>query len=319
MEGGLVTRGWREYAGLVAALALLVAVFGLATDHFLTAATFATIANQVPSAVLVAVGMTFVLVVGGIDLSVGSVLGLSGAVLGAVLVDLRLPLPLALAACLATGLACGALSGLVTVRWALPSFIVTLGMLEIARGAAYAVSGSQTAYLGSHLEWVAEGSLLGLSLPAALALAVVGVGQLVLSRTVFGRYMLAVGANEEAVRLSGIDPRPVKGAVFATSGLLSALAAVLYCARLASADPNAGIGLELQAIAAVVIGGTSLMGGRGSVVHSFLGVLVIAVLGSGLAQMGAPEPMKRLITGCVIVAAVVVDRHRHRGAAPGGA
>jgi ribose transport system permease protein len=105
----------------------------------------------------------------------------------------------------------------------------------------------------------------------------------------------------------------VKGAVFALSGLLSAAAAVLHCARLASADPNAGTGLELQAIAAVVIGGTSLSGGRGSVIHSFFGVVIIALLGSGLAQMGVPEPWKRVITGCVIVAAVVADRYRHRG------
>jgi ribose transport system permease protein len=184
--------------------------------------------------------------------------------------------------------------------------------MEIARGAAYTVSRSQTSYLGARLEWLAEPWLLGLSLPTLLALVVAGLGQLVLSRTVFGRYVVAIGTNEEAVRLSGVDPRPVKLAVFAGSGLLAGLAATFHSARLASADPNAGGGLELQAIAAVVVGGTSLMGGRGSVVHSLFGVVIIAVLGTGLAQMGAAEPVKRLITGCVIVAAVVVDRYRNR-------
>jgi ribose transport system permease protein len=218
-----------------------------------------------------------------------------------------------------TGVLCGGLNGFFTVRVGLPSFIVTLGMMEIARGAAYSVSRSQTAYLGARVDWIAEPSMLGLSPSILLAVAVAGVGQLILSRTVFGRYVVAIGTNEEAVRLSGIDPRPVKWIVFAASGLLSALAAIVHTARLASADPNAGIGLELQAIAAVVIGGTSLMGGRGSVVHSLFGVVIIAVLGSGLAQMGAAEPVKRIITGCVIVAAVVLDRMRSRGEAPGGA
>jgi ribose transport system permease protein len=146
-----------------------------------------------------------------------------------------------------------------------------------------------------------------------VALAAAAGGQIVLSRTLFGRYVVAIGTNEEAVRLSGIDPRPIKWIVFALSGLLAGLASVVHTARLASADPNAGSGLELQAIAAVVIGGTSLMGGRGSVVRSLFGVVIIAVLGTGLAQMGAAEPVKRLITGCVIIAAVVIDRYRNRG------
>jgi ribose transport system permease protein len=138
------------------------------------------------------------------------------------------------------------------------------------------------------------------------------VGQLVLSRTVYGRYLVAIGTNEEAVRLSGIDPRPYKLAVFASCGLLTAIAAVIQTARMSSSNPNTAIGFELQAIAAVVIGGTSLMGGRGSVVRSFFGVLIIAVLGAGLAQVGVQDHTKRLITGCVIVAAVVLDQYRRR-------
>jgi len=314
-----LTATWRDYVGLGLALLVLVLAFGVLTEHFFARATFATIANQIPAALLVAVGMTFVLIVGGIDLSVGSVLGLSGAVLGVCLGPLGLSLPLGLFASLMTGVLCGGLSGFFTVRVGLPSFIVTLGMMEIARGAAYSVSHSQTAYLGARVDWIAEPAMLGLSPSILLAVAVAGVGQVILSRTVFGRYVVAIGTNEEAVRLSGIDPRPVKWIVFAASGLLSALAAIVHTARLASADPNAGIGLELQAIAAVVIGGTSLMGGRGSVVHSLFGVVIIAVLGSGLAQMGAAEPVKRIITGCVIVAAVVLDRLRSRGDAPRGA
>ena len=301
-----------EYIGMALVLAGLTAFFGFATENFCTPTTFRTIANQIPSAVIVAVGMTFVLIIAGIDLSVGSVLGLSSAVLGVCLVQYKLPLPVAILACLATGFLCGAINGLVSVKWRLPSFIVTLGMLEAARGGAYLVTGSRTQYIGSAIEVVTNTKVLGLSLPFIVALAIVVIGQITLARTKFGRYSIALGTNEQAVWLSGIDPRKIKLAVFALCGLLTATAAVIETSRLASADPNSGIGFELTAIAAVVIGGTSLMGGRGSVISSFFGVLIIAVLGSGLAQIGVQEPTKRLITGCVIVGAVILDYYRHR-------
>ena len=305
---GLLT----DYLGMAVALVVLLIVFGIAAENFFTLTTFRTIANQLPDTAVAAVGMTFVLIIAGIDLSVGSVLALSGAVLGIGLVNWGLPLVAAVLLCLLVGLACGAVNGLIVVRWRLPSFIVTLGMLEAARGAAYFVTQSRTIYVGGPVEVITGTAVLGLSLPFLLALAVVAAGQLALSRTVFGRYLIAIGTNEEAVRLSGINPGPLKLAVFVLCGLLTSVAAVIHTARLSSADPNAGNGLELAAIAAVVIGGTSLMGGRGSVVRSFFGVLIIAVLGTGLAHVGAQESTKRLITGCVIVAAVVLDHYRHR-------
>ena len=140
------------------------------------------------------------------------------------------------------------------------------------------------------------------------------MAQAVLTRTVFGRYLIGIGTNEEAVRLAGIDPRPYKVMVFALMGALAGLAALFQVSRLEAADPNAGVGLELQVIAAVVIGGTSLMGGRGSVICTFFGVLIISVLAAGLAQIGASEPTKRIITGGVIVVAVVLDTYRSRRA-----
>jgi len=306
--GGLLV----DYLGMAAALVLLLVIFGIAAQNFFTLTTFRTIANQIPDTAIAAVGTTFVLIIAGIDLSVGSVLALSGAVLGLVLVNGGLPLIPAVLVCLLVGLACGAVNGLVIIRWRLPSFIVTLGMLEAARGAAYLVTQSRTIYVGGPVEVITATAVLGLSLPFILALVVVAGGQLTLSRTVFGRYLIAIGTNEEAVRLSGIDPRPYKLAVFVLSGLLAAVAAVIQTARMSSANPNTAIGFELQVIAAVVIGGTSLMGGRGSVVRSFFGVLIIAVLAAGLAQIGAQEYTKRLITGCVIVTAVILDQYRHR-------
>lgn len=311
LNKGNVRRMLADYLGMGIALVVLIVVFGLTADNFLTKATFRTLANQIGDITIAAVGMTFVLIIGGIDLSVGSVMALSGAVLGIGVVQWGLPLAVGVVLCLLAGLACGTANGLIVVRWRLPSFIVTLGMLEAARGAAYFATDSRTIYLSS-IDTLTETVALGLSVPFFLAIGVVALGQLALSRTVFGRYLIAIGANEEAVRLSGIDPRPYKLAVFALCGLLAGVAAVIQTARMSSANPNTANGFELQVIAAVVIGGTSLSGGRGSVVSSFFGVLIIAVLGAGLAQVGAQEYTKRLITGCVIVAAVILDQYRHR-------
>ena len=308
---------WRaavvDYLGLLGVVVVLVAIFSVLTRHFLRVKTFTTIANQIPDITVVAVGMTFVLIIANIDLSVGSVMALCGAVLAACMKHGGWPLPAAAVACLAAGLLCGAANGLISVGWGIPSFIVTLGMLELARGGTYLVTNMGTIYVGSPLEVVADTKLFGLSLPFYIAVAIVVVGQLVLSRTIFGRHLVAIGTNEEAVRLSGIDPRPRKLAVFMLCGLLTGLAALFHMSRMSgSANPNEGVGFELEAIAAVVIGGTSLMGGRGSVVRTFFGVLIIAVLRTGLSQLGAETSHKRLITGAVIIAAVIVDHYRHR-------
>ena len=221
------------------------------------------------------------------------------------------PLIPAIALCLAVGAACGLANGLVSALWSIPSFIVTLGMLEIARGGAYLVTDSQTKYIGPRIEGVAQ-PLAGFGVSPAFvaAIVVVLIGQIVLTRTVWGRYVVATGANEQAARFAGIATRRIKLTTFVLSGLMAALGSVFQVARLSAADPNGGIGMELSAIAAVVIGGTSLLGGQGSVFRSFLGGLIIAVLQTGLAQVGATEPTKRLITGGVIIFAVVADVHR---------
>jgi len=303
-----------DYLGMLAVLAGLIVVFRELSDTFFTPEVFYSIANEVPDTVIVAVGMTFVLIIAGIDLSVGSVLGLSQAVLGYSLVKMGLPLPLALLACILTGLACGALNGLLINIWVLPPFIVTLGMLEMARGTTFFVTDSQTIYLGRTLEGLTD-AMPGcgdLTWPVLIALLIVVVGQFVLSRTVFGRYMIAIGTNEKAVRLAGINPKPIKFTVFALCGMLAGLAGMIQASRMSSANPGAGGGFELDVIAAVVIGGTSLMGGRGSVVKSALGVLIVAVLGAGLTQCQAPEYAKRIIIGAVIILAVILDLYRRR-------
>ena len=301
-----------EWVGLSAVLVLLVAGFGAVTDHFLSWTTAVAIANNAPETLVVATGMTLVVVTGGIDLSVGSVMALSAAVMGTLLTVHAAPLPLAAIAAVATGALCGLLNGWTTTRWSLPSFVVTLAMLEAARGATYLVTGSQTLYLGTAVDAVTVPIAAGIRLPVLVALTAVIAGQLLVSRVVLGRHLLAVGANSEAARLAGIDPKRVRTAAFTLSGAAAGLAAVLHAGRLAAADPNAGIGLELEAIAAVVIGGASLAGGRGTVAGAALGALVIAVLGAGLAHMGVQEPTRRIVTGLVIAGAAIADYYRRR-------
>jgi ribose transport system permease protein len=301
-----------DYLGLVAALGLLVLVFSLSTQHFFSAATFRTIANQIPATMLLATGMTFVLIAAEIDLSIGSVLGLCGAILGVTLAQWQWPLWAAVMGAVLVGGICGALNGAISIRWQLPSFIVTLGMMEMARGGAHAVAKSQTQYIGPAIEGIAGTTVLGLSLPFLLAMLVVISSQVVLSRTVLGRHLFATGANAQAAYFSGINPRRIKLIVFILAGLLTALAAIIDTSRFQSANPNAGTGFELQAIAAAVIGGTSLLGGRGSVVRTFFGVLIIAVLNTGLATVGARDETKRFVTGAVILGAVIVDYYRNR-------
>lgn len=305
-----------EYGGMIGALLLLLLFFGLTTDRFLTLSNFQTISNQIPPAIIVAVGMTYVLLIGGIDLSVGSVLALCSAVFSVCLLRLDWPLGLAILACIATGLAVGLVNGGIVTKWSLPSFIVTLAMLEAARGLTYMVTDSRTQYVGSLIDPIREAKVFGISLTFVLAIAVTFAGQFVLSHTPFGRQVVAVGFKEEVAYLSGINPKRVKLLVFTACGALVGVAAVIHTSRLSASDPNTGVGFELEAIAAVVIGGTSLTGGRGSVIRSLFGVLVIAILGSGLAQAGAQEHTKRLITGLVIVAAVILDRYRRKEQTP---
>lgn len=314
---GLSLKQWflqhiQEYF-IIASLILLIALFSVLTPNFFSTATLMTILNQLPALTVITIGMTLVLIVGGIDLSVGSILGLSAAVIGVAAVTWSLPLWVACCLGLIVATLCGLFNGYITSYFALPSFIVTLGMLEMARGAAYLTTSSQTVYIGPQIQSIAFPiANLGVSPALLITLTLVIVAQFTLRKTIFGRYITAIGTNEKAAHISGIETRPYRLTVLAISGFLAGLGGIFNAAYLGSSDPNAGIGLELSAIAAAVIGGTSLMGGRGSIIGAFVGVLIIAVLQNGLAQLGATEPTKRLITGAVIIIAVLFDRWRSK-------
>ena len=303
-----------DWVMLLAAVGIFV-LCTLLIDNFLSPLNMRGLGLAISTVGIAACTMLFCLASGHFDLSVGSVMALAAATSAAAILQWGWTVPAAAALALATGLVCGTITGTISVAWRLPSFIVSLGMLEAVRGSAYVVTDSRTQYVGDAISWLSAPFFGGISFAFLLAVVLVVVAQLVLSRTVFGRCVVGIGTNEEAMRLAGVDPRPIRVIVFAMTGLLAGLAGLMQSARLEAADPNAGTGMELQVIAAVVIGGTSLMGGRGSVINTAFGVLIIAVLEAGLAQVGASEPSKRIITGIVIVAAVIVDTLRQRRAA----
>ena len=304
---------WADILALALVWAAMIVFFGVLRESFFSGATLGLLANRIPALALAATGMTLVMVTGGIDLSIGSVLGLCGAVVGVVMADWHWGIAGALAAAVAAGALIGFINGAVSVKLRLPSFIVTLGMLEIARGLAFLTTDSQTKYIGAGIESLGA-PMAGLIISPAflIAVVIVAAGQVMLSQMRVGRHMIAIGANREAALVSGVPVDGPRILAFVLLGGLTGLAAVFNCSRLGSADPNAGTGFELSAIAAVVVGGTSLMGGRGSVLKSFLGVLIIATLEAGLVQMGVSEPMKRVITGMVIVTAVLADSWRRK-------
>jgi ribose transport system permease protein len=305
-------------AGIGIALVLVCVIFALTAQRFASPANVLNILVQVSINTVLAVGMTFVILVGGIDLSVGSILAL-GTVFGAqVLIDPSRPLwlavSMALGACLLAGLFAGLLNGYISERWRVPSFIVTLGMLNVARGGA-AVASDNSTISGLPLGFVNFGTriLLGVvPMIFLLALVTVVIAWFVLRRTVFGRLVYAVGTNEEAVRLSGHDTRRIKVTCFAISGACAGLAAVVFLLRLNVGSPTAGVGYELTAIAAVILGGTALTGGRGSVIGTFLGACLLQVLTTGLQLLGVGDNFRLIVVGSVIVAAVVLDTYRER-------
>lgn len=304
-----------QYGGLLTALGLLILFFSLNTESFFQLNTAQSIANQIPATTLLAVGMTLVLVIGQIDLSVGSVMALSGAVLGVLMANHDWPLWAAVVASMLTGAACGWATGAVSIWFRIPSFIVSLGMLEIARGATRRLLDSKTVTIGSDIAVISEPIpffIIKLSPAFLLAIAAVFAVQFLLTRTVFGRYCVAIGTNAEAVRMSGIRTAPYAIGVFTLSGVLCGLASLAPTSLMEAADPGAGIGFELSAIAACVIGGTSLMGGRGNVISTFLGVLVIEVLQTGLTRMSVEDANKQIVTGSVIIIAVLIDTVRRR-------
>ena len=304
IEPGSLTRRFGAVAGLI----LLCGLLWILTPYFLTVANLLNVMEQTAINALVAVGMTYVIISGGIDLSVGSLLAISGVML-ALALKAGWPVPLAAGAAIAVGALSGLANGVGIAVGRLPPFIMTLGMMSVARGAALlATDGRPVSGFGAGFRSIATGHVAGIPTPIVLTLAIYAVAHLVLSRTRFGRYVYGIGGNEEATRLSGVPVQFHKTVVYGVSGAASAIAAILLTARLNTAQPIAGMNYELDAIAATVIGGTSLTGGDGSLGGTLIGALTMGVLRNGLNLLGVSSFLQQLVIGVVIIVAVLVDR-----------
>ena len=287
---------------------VLMAVLSVLSPAFLAVSNLFNVAQQVSINAIMAAGMTFVILTAGIDLSVGSVLALSGAVMAGLLSTGK-PVLLGILGGLAVGGLLGLINGIVITRGKVQPFIATLAMLTIARGLTLVYTdGRPITGLPEAFVWLGAGDVGRVPVPVIIMALVFGAAYVILTQTPLGRYVYAIGGNEEAARLSGVNVLFVKTLVYATSGLLSAVSAIVITGRLNSAQPTAGAGYELDAIAAVVLGGTTLAGGEGSVLGTLLGAFIIGVLNNGLNLLNVSSFYQQVVKGVVILLAVRLDR-----------
>lgn len=294
-----------QVLSIAAFFLLCVAFFAVMTDVFLTAANLLNVLRQAAPILIVSVAMTFVIVTAGIDLSVGSQVALINAV-AAIVLSYGLPWPLVVLGVLLLGAAIGLAQGWFVAYQGIPAFIVTLAGLSILRGIALYLTKGYSIPIGDVPGFFAlgRGVLLGVPLPAIIALGIAALAALVMTSHVYGRRVVAVGSNAEAARRAGMPARRTVASVYMLTGLASAVAGVLIAARLGSGSSNAAVGFELQVIAAVVLGGTSLFGGRGSILGTIMGTLTIAVIGNGLILMHISPFFTQIVTGAIILIAI---------------
>jgi ribose transport system permease protein len=315
---GAIGTGFRDRLQQFLAFASLIVIFGffsLASENFLNYANVTAILFSTVVIGTLALGTTFVIITGGIDLSLGTGMALCAVISGVLIVDVGLPVALGVLGAVLFGGLIGFINGFNIAVLRLPPFIATLAMMLVAQGLALVISGSAPIYFTDSPSYtkISTGHLVpGLDLPnAVLILALLAiVSAVLLNKTILGRYTYSIGSNEEATALSGINTRTWKIVIYTLAGLFIGMAGVLISARLGSAQPATGTGYELQAIAAVVIGGTSLTGGKGSIVGTVIGALIISVLNNGLQIMSIPQEWQNVILGCVILVAVYADMAR---------
>nr|WP_314625533.1 ribose ABC transporter permease [uncultured Janthinobacterium sp.] len=295
-------------------LLLVSAAMAATTDHFFSTDNLVNIARQVSINAIIAVGMSCAILSGGIDLSVGSVMALTGTLTAGLMVA-GLPPGLAIAAGLAVGIAFGVGNGFFVAYAKMPPIIVTLATMGIARGLALLYTGGYPINdLPDWFEFFGRGSVLGVQTPIVVMLLVFLAAYVLLDHTPLGRYIYAIGGNEEATRLSGVRVARYKLLVYAISGGTAAIAGLVLTSRLMSGQPNAGIGFELDAIAAVVMGGTAITGGRGSIVGTLIGAVMLGVLNNGLNMMGVSPYLQNIIKGVIILLAIYISRNSSKRA-----
>lgn len=301
------------------ALIILCVVISLLSDKFLTATNGWNVMRQISVNICISVGMTLIVLTAGIDLSVGSILALCGAITAGLLKNgLEIPsfnlyVGFTLLGALLAGALVGSLlgwfNGIAITRFKVPPFVATLAMLTIARGLTMLWTGGfPISNLGENFAWIGTGWMLGIPVPVWISAIIVGLAALLTNKTRLGRYIYAIGGNENAAKLSGINVNKIKIIVYSIAGGLAAVGGILVTSRLDAAQPNAGTGYELDAIAAVVIGGTSLSGGKGSIMGTVLGAIIIGVLNNGLVLLNVSPFWQQVVKGLVILLAVIIDK-----------
>lgn len=289
------------FFGLIVALSLI-------TDRFLTVRNLLNVAEQASLISIVGIGMTYVILMGEIDLSVGSLVAVTGVVTAGTMTG-GIPMPLAIIVGLGTGFGLGLVNGIITVYGEIPSFIVTLGMLSVAKGLTLLYTGGKPIWgFGDAFKFIGGGKVAGIPLPVIIAAVLYIIAIVVLNTTQIGRYIFAIGGNQRAVHLAGIKVERIKTIMFGLSGFFAAASGIILASRLASAQPTAGSGWELDAIAAVVLGGTSLYGGEGRLAGTLVGALIFSVINNGMILTGIPTFFQYVVKGGIIILALLLDK-----------
>jgi ribose transport system permease protein len=302
--------GFRE-VGVAAALVILVLIFAFATPVFMTPNNLLNITRQISVISLISIAMTMVIITGGIDLSVGSVIALAGIITASCLKDTQMPIPVAVIIGILVGMSTGLVNGLLVAYLNMPAFITTMGTMTVLRGLGYIYTQAYPIYdLPRSFKVLGQGYIGRIPIPTIIFIVLAVLVYLLLRKTVFGRHIYAIGGNPEASKLAGINTKIVSLTVYVLSGFICGIAAVMQTARVGAGLPTIGEGFELDAIAAAVIGGTAMSGGSGTVLGTIIGSILLGVLSNGLSLMDVDSYIMKVISGLVVILAVLIDQLR---------
>lgn len=303
---------FKDNIGIVMVLIIMCIVVTLATNKFLTTSNIISVLRQISINTYIALGMTLIIILGHIDLSVGAIVAMTGTLIVGFIVNQGLPIWVAIPAGLVLGVLTGFVSGAIVAHFRVPAFIITMAMMNIANGVAYVYSGGRSTRITDNFFInIGNGYLFNfIPLPVIYMVILIIIISFVLSKTKFGTYVYAIGGNREAARLSGVPIKKVEIIVFTLSGLLSAFAGLVLCSRMYSGQPSVGGGYELDAIAACVLGGTSMTGGKGRISGTVFGAMVIGIISNGLNLIGVSSYWQLIIKGLIIAGAVLLDRQK---------